>query len=245
MLVAVDDDGVALALGDRNRRDLRGEAAIALRGGGAALALGRESILILAAYTEFLGHILGRLGHRIDAELRLHQLVDEAPADRRVVHLGLAIEGAGRLGDDEGRAAHALDAAGDDQAALPAADRPRRHRDRIEAGAAEPVQRHAARRLRQPGEQPRHARDVAIVLARLVGAAVDHILDRPPIDAWIAFDQRPDRVRGEIVGADRREAAAIASDRGPDRIADIGLGHQQAPTHPLGTNEVCKGTVAG
>ena len=156
-----------IATGD----DLGGEAAVRLRRGGAALAFDRERVLVLAADLIVLGDILGRLGHRIDAELLLHQLVDEAPADRGVVHLGLAVEGGGRLGDDEGRPAHALDAAGDDQAPLPAPHRPRRHRHRVEAGAAEAVQRHSARRVGQAGEQPGHARDVAIVLARLVGAA--------------------------------------------------------------------------
>ena len=45
---AVDDDRVALALRDRDRRDLVGEAAFLLRGGGALVALRRELVLRLA-----------------------------------------------------------------------------------------------------------------------------------------------------------------------------------------------------
>ena len=49
--------------------------------------------------------------------------------------------------------------------------------DRLQAGAAEPVHRLPGDRRRQPGQQQRHARDVAIILARLVGAAHDHVFD--------------------------------------------------------------------
>ena len=48
----------------------------------------------------------------------LHQLVDEAPADGGVVDRVAAAEGALGLGHHEGRAAHALDAAGDHQLGL-------------------------------------------------------------------------------------------------------------------------------
>ena len=44
--------------------------------------------------------------------------------------------------------------------------------------AAQAVHRLARHFDRQPGEQRRHARHVAIVLARLVGAAEDHVVDR-------------------------------------------------------------------
>ena len=95
-----------------------------------------------------------------------------------------------------------LSAAGDDQVGLAAADRAGRHRDRVETRAAQAVERHAARAVGKPGEQSGHAREVAIVLARLVGAAEDHVVELGPVDAGIAVDQRPDRDRGEVVGAD-------------------------------------------
>ncbi len=77
----------------------------------------------------------------------------------------------------------------------------------------------------KPREQAGHAREVAVVLARLVGAAEDHVVELGPIDARIALDQRADRDRGEVVGADVRERAAIAADRRPDVIANEGFGH--------------------
>ena len=52
--------------------------------------------------------------------------------------------------------------------------------------------RHARDRLRQPGEQRGHPRDVAVVLARLVRAAEVHVVDRGAVDAG-ALDGRRDR----------------------------------------------------
>ena len=52
--------------------------------------------------------------------------------------------------------------------------------DRVKARAAEPVDRRARHLGRQPGQQQRHAGDVAVVLARLVGAAEEaHRRPRP------------------------------------------------------------------
>ena len=62
MLVAVDDDRVALALRDRHRRDLGGEPAIGLRAGRLVLAPDREGVLVVAADLELLSDILGGLG---------------------------------------------------------------------------------------------------------------------------------------------------------------------------------------
>jgi hypothetical protein len=49
--------------------------------------------------------------------------------------------------------------------------------DRREPRRAQPVHRHAAYRLRQPGEQYGHPRNVAIVLPSLVRAAEPDVLD--------------------------------------------------------------------
>ena len=46
------------------------------------------------------------------------------------------------------------------------------------------------------------------------------------------LDQRPDRMGGEIVGADQGERAAVAADRGPGEIADEGFCHGgRGPSH--------------
>ena len=59
--------------------------------------------------------------------------------------------------------------------------------DRVEARSAQPVDRRAGHLDRQARRAARHARDVAVVLARLVGAAVDHVVDRRPVDAGVAL----------------------------------------------------------
>src|SRR5205085_122536 len=58
------------------------------------------------------------------------------------------------------------------------------------AGAAQAVQGDTARFVRKPRQQPGHAREVAIVLARLVGAAEDDVVDLIPVDSGIARKQR-------------------------------------------------------
>ena len=88
--------GVALALRDRHRRDLLGQPAVGLRGDGLVLAAHGERVLVGARHREILGDVLAGLRHGIDAVLLLHQRVDEAPADRRVVDLGVARERLGR-----------------------------------------------------------------------------------------------------------------------------------------------------
>ena len=81
---------------------------------------------------------------------------------------------------------------------------------------------------RQAGEQDRHAADVAVVLARLVGAAEDQVVDLLPATR-VALDQRPQRNRGEVVGANRGQRPAIAADRRPNRVADEGFRHRFLP----------------
>jgi hypothetical protein len=79
--------------------------------------------------------------------------------------------------------------------------------------------------FRQTREQQAHARDVAVVFAGLVGAAVKHVGDRSPIDFGVARHQRAQRNRAEIVGAHRGERAAVAAEGRAHGIADEGLVH--------------------
>ena len=73
--------------------------------------------------------------------------------------------------------------------------------------------------------QRRHSGEVAIVLAGLVGAAEDHVVELGPVDARIARDQRPDRERREVVAPDAAERSGVAADRSANVVADIGFGH--------------------
>jgi hypothetical protein len=50
--------------------------------------LKREAILLLARDAVLLGHVLGRLAHRLELEAGLEPRVRVAPAERRVVHGG-------------------------------------------------------------------------------------------------------------------------------------------------------------
>ena len=190
MLVGGDDQRIALALRDLDRDDLGSEAAIRLGRGSLLLASQRKRVLILACDLEVLGDVLAGAGHGVVAISGLHLGIDEAPADGGVIHLGVAVERGGRLGHHERRPAHAFASARDDEVGLAAADRARGHRHGVEAGAAQTVEGHSARAVGKPRKQPRHAREVAIVLARLVGAAEDDVVDLIPVDSGIARKQR-------------------------------------------------------
>ncbi len=74
----------------------------------------------------------------------------------------------------------------------------------------------------RPGEEERHPRHVAVVLARLVGAAEDDVLDDRRVDPG-PVDERPDDEGREVVRADRGERAAVPPDRRADGVDDPGI----------------------
>ena len=76
----------------------------------------------------------------------------------------------------------------------------------------------------RPASRRGHAADVAVVFAGLVGAAVVQVVDRGPVDAGIARDQRGDRQRGQVVGAHGGQRAAVAAEGGADGVADECVG---------------------
>ena len=204
------------------------EAARGRCGRPALLRAQRERVLILARDLPALGDVLAGLAHRLEREELLHARVREAPAEGRVVERPVAArERRVGLRRDERRARHRLHAAGDEEVAVAREHRMAGTDDRREPRGAEPVDRDAADRLRQPREQHGHARDVAVVLARLVRAAEPHVLDllrrhAGPLDRLAHGD------RGEVVGARPREAAAVAPDRRAHRREDhrIGRAHR-------------------
>ena len=73
---------------------------------------------------------------------------------------------------------------------------------------------------------------IAVVLARLVGAAVEDLVDRRPISARVPLHQRFDRRRPQIIGTHRRQDAAEAANRRSDVIADEGFRHRRTPALP-------------
>ena len=83
-------------------------------------------------------------------------------------------------------------------------------------GRAQPVDRDARDRLRQAREQRRHAGDVAVVLAGLVGAAEVDVLDLARVDAGALdrlLDRRARRGRRAASRRARRRSARPACER--------------------------------
>ena len=233
MLVAIDDGRRPLAARYLDGDDLLGEIAALLRRLRPHLAAPGEGVLVRPRDLELLGDVLRRLRHGIDAVLRLHQRIDETPADGGVVHLDRTLERLGALRQHERRARHRLDAAGDDEVLLARTDRARGRADGVEPGTAEPVDGGAGDAVRQAGQQGRHPGDVAVVLAGLVGAAERHVVQARPVGPRMARHQGADRNRRQIVGAHLGERPSEAADRRPHRVADEGVAqpvaHAAAP----------------
>ena len=57
--------------------------------------------------------------------------------------------------------------------------------------------------MRQAREQNSHASDIAIVFACLIGAAIDDILNRFPIDIGVAFLKRLERNSSQVISTHR------------------------------------------
>ena len=221
MLVAREDDGRLATLRDLDRSEFVGEAPRRVGLGPAPLALEREPVLVLARDAVLPRHVLRGLAHREGMVDRRETRIHEPPADRRVVELLRAAERLFRLPEDERRAAHRLDAARDDHLAATGLDHARRDMHGLEARRAQPIHRRPRDARGKPREKRRHARDIAVVLARLVRRAEVDLVDRRGVDAR-ARDRRTDRVRREIVGPHGGERAAIAADGSADGGDDGG-----------------------
>ena len=152
-----------------------------------------------------------------------HDGIDEAPADGGVEDLRRALKRRLGLAHDERSARHRFGAAGDGEIDLARLDRPRRRGERVHSRSAQAVDRHARNGVGKSGEQEGHAREVAVVLARLVGAAQDDLLHFVR-KAGMTAHQLSDRQRRKIIRAHARERPGVPADRGADIIADIGFG---------------------
>ncbi len=161
------------------------------------------------------------LCHRVHAMQRLHPRIDEAPAERRVLELLLARVRRVGLAEHVRCPGHALDPAGDHHVGLAEGTGPRRLAQRFEPGCTEAVYGYARYRGRQAREQRGHARDVAVVLARLIGAAEVDVVDGGGVELRMTLQQAPDRQRGEIVGAYRAQATAKSAEGRAQAVAQI------------------------
>ena len=96
---------------------------------------------------------------------------------------------------------------------------------RLQSGAAEPVHRLTRHLDRQAGQQRRHAGDVPVVFARLVGAAEDDVIDPVGPESARAASSDADGGRRQVVGAQIGQGAAGPADRGADCGSDEGVAH--------------------
>src|SRR5581483_2719110 len=202
----------------------------------APVRLQSELVLLLPRDAVALGDVLAGLAHRLERKELLHLRVREPPPEMRVVgHLVAARERLVRLREHERRTRHRLDAAGDEEVAVAAHHCMTRADDRAQTRRAQPVDRHARDRLRETREERGHARDVAVVLPRLVRAAEPDVLDLVGGDAAPLDDLAHDE-RGEIVGTYVRERPAVAPDRRANAGEDDGPRHS---THSTGIAPPC------
>jgi len=125
---------------------------------------------------------------------------------------------------DQGRPAHALHPAGEDELGLFGPDSARRGSYRVETAGAQAVDGSSGNGCRQAGEQHRHPRDVAVVLARLVRGTELHLVDDVGLERC-PVDDRSDGGRGEVVGTHVRQRTAVAADRRAHRVADESFRH--------------------
>ena len=86
----------------------------------------------------------------------------------------------------------------------------------------------------RPGQQQRHAADVAIVFSRLVRAPVDHVVYACDVEAGISLPERRDWNRSQVVGAHAGERTAVAAKGSSNGVADVDGMHGRVQTTATG-----------
>ena len=181
-LVLRDALGLPLLLRDLHGSDLERQSAASTRGGGVLLGAARERVLIRACHPIPRRHVLSGLPHGIGAVSGFHLRIHETPSETGFEELHITSERGRTLAEHERGTRHALDTPSDEEIPFPGLDAAGGTGDRAESGGAEAVDGFAGDGHRQAGEQERHARDIAVVLAGLVGATHDHVGDRGRVE---------------------------------------------------------------
>jgi hypothetical protein len=202
MFIDSNDYGITLFLPDFDRNQLASEKAGLMTGRPSLMAAQCKGVLILSINPELFGHAFSGFGHRVGPVKFLHPRIHEPPADSAVVDLCGATERGVGLGQNEWCAGHAFDPAGNNQIRFSGFDRSGPNGNGIQARTAQTVNSTAGYTLGEPSQQKSHSRHVAVILARLIRAAQDHIVDGRPIHIGIPVDQCADRNRGEIIRSD-------------------------------------------
>ena len=176
--IFVVDDGRALSLSHLEGNQLIFEAPFFVSLYSFEVTSQGELILFLPGDLIFLGDVFRGLAI-VDQRVEFaHTAVGEAPTQGAVVQGYVAtLEGVRRLGHHPGSAGHALDPAGDEKVAVIGLDGSSSLVDRLQSGPAQTIDRGAWNRIGQPCEKGRVARDVAGILARLVGTAEIDVFD--------------------------------------------------------------------
>ncbi len=183
MLVARHGRGLAaFTTRHTHRYDFGREEAARLRVECALLAAQRERVLVRPGDPTLHRDVLGGLRHSLDTEAGFEILVDETPPQGRVLNSLLTPVGGRGLAHHQRGARHRFHAASQRQIDLTREYRARSATHCVETGAAQAVDGHARNTLRQAGQQQAHARDVAVVLTRLVGATEVHLVELRPVD---------------------------------------------------------------
>ena len=132
---------------------------------------------------------------------------------------------------------HRLDSDAHDQILHPGEDAHRGQRHRLLAGAAEPVQREARRRVRPSGGEHGQAADALTVITDAVAVADDHVLGRHRLDAG-SVGERVEALRQQLLRMDvvQRTVRLALPPRRADAVDDPGfecLRHRQYPLRPM------------
>jgi hypothetical protein len=146
------------------------------------------------------------------------------PVDQRGV---VAVEAAAVRAHRHAR--HRFDAAADHQVGHLGTDGHRREVHALEAGSAEAVQRHARHDVRPAGAEHCLAADARALLARLLHAADDDVLDVGELELRAAKPVQ--RLRQQLLRMQAGESAGpfpAPAPRGADGVDDVGGAHRQA-----------------
>src|SRR5438876_746672 len=228
-LVAGEQEGPATLLGNRHGNDFFGEPTGLHRGDRPAVALQRESVLILTGDLGIqLPQVLRGLAHGVVPVLGLKSRIRKPPSQRRVPRGQVPHSAVEVLRDRVRRPRHAFDAAGHEHLAFAGLDGPRRGSDRREARRAETVESQARRGYPSPREEVRRRGDDAVVLSRLVRTAEIHFVHEGGVHARashdLAHDERPEVIRPDVL-----ERALVSAHRGPHSAHDHRFRHSGIP----------------
>ena len=225
VLVGVHQNSIAFFLGNAHAHNFTRQVSGFDGGHGTQLAVVGHQVLRFALNLVIGGHVFCGLGHGVHTVLGFHQLVDEAPANGGVIDRVVAAEGGFGLGHHKGGAAHAFHTTGNHQTGFTRFDGAGGGANGVQTRAAQAVDGRAGHVDRQTGQQAAHVGHVAVVFARLVGAAVEHIGHGGPVHIGVAGHQGAQGDRAQVVGAHAAQGTAVAAKGGTDRVANVSLVH--------------------